>query len=41
MAAGCTRTYPLPSSITIAPSGIFSAILDAESLSNLISSLVR
>lgn len=41
MAAGRTGTYPLPSSITIAPRGILPAMLEAESLSSLISSLVK
>lgn len=40
-AAGWSRTYPLPSSITIAPAGTFSAMLDAESRKTLISSLVK
>lgn len=41
MAAGWPSTYPLPSSMTIAPSGILSATLAAESFKTLISSLVR
>lgn len=41
MAAGCSSTYPLPSSMTMAPSGILSAMLDAESSRTLISSLVK
>lgn len=40
-AAGWLRTYPLPSSITIAPSGTWAAMLDAESVKILISSLVK
>lgn len=41
MAAGWSSTYPLPSSMTMAPSGILCAMLDAESSRTLISSLVR
>lgn len=39
--AGWSITYPLPSSITMAPAGIFSATLDAESCKTWISSFVR
>lgn len=39
--AGPKDTYPLPSSITMAPSGILSAIREADWVKTVISSLVK
>lgn len=41
MGAGCSETYPLPSSMNMDLSGMLSATLEADSLRTWISSFVR